>query len=370
MSSAELDDADYHPTWLVKRVLVAGQPAVLGGPRKSLKTSVSIDLALALGNSGGGRFLGEFDVPEAVPVGFWTGESGGFTVQETARRVCKAHGYDLRKSLVHWSYELPGLGREEDLAGLAEEVRRLGLKVVIIDPLYLCLTIGGGEVDTKNINSVGPRLRRLAEACLDGGATPVLNHHARKPRERESRFAPLDLDELAHSGTAEFARQWLLLSPMREYEDGSGRHDLWLKVGGSAGISSIWSVTVDQKTVDDDFRGRRWDVKVRPGSEGLDQLKAEKEQARLRKGSERAAADSGGLKEAMAGQEIWYTRRELCGLLGWGDPRVRKALKALEERLEVVVRSMDRHGNRCDHYALKDRVPSPVEEPDAAAVAA
>ena len=54
-------------------MLVKGQPCIIGGRSKAMKTSIAVDLAISLGS--GEKFLGKYDVPKTIRVAFWTGES-------------------------------------------------------------------------------------------------------------------------------------------------------------------------------------------------------------------------------------------------------------------------------------------------------
>ena len=47
-----------HTTYIVEDILVDGQPGIVAGPRKTLKTSFVVDLALRV--SMAGEFLGHF----------------------------------------------------------------------------------------------------------------------------------------------------------------------------------------------------------------------------------------------------------------------------------------------------------------------
>ena len=224
-----------------------------------MKTSLLIDLALSLGS--GTPFLGEFIVPQKRRTVVISGESGPHTIQDTARRVALAKGIDLADVDTFWDFRLPQLASAFDLAELSHGLRDRGAEVAIIEPLYLSLLAGQQGLQATNLYDMGPLLLRVADACRNAGATPILGHHAKRGRTTGPN-EPLDLDDLAFAGVAEFARQWLLLSRREAYKPDSGLHHLWLTAGGSMGHGGLWAVDVDEGLLNDDFSGRHWRVAV------------------------------------------------------------------------------------------------------------
>src|ERR1019366_3803630 len=217
---------------------------VIGGPKKSLKTSILIDMVLSM--AAALPFLGMFETRRRFRVALISGESGKYTIQETARRVAVAKGIgaELLDNLdVLWDFRLPQLANEAELLELTRGLKRLGIDVVDIDPLYLSL-LAGSTAQASNLFDMGPLLLRVADACLRAGATPILAHHAVKQRGRG--FDPIDLDELAFSGIAEFARSWLLVSRREAYEAGTGQHRLWLQTGGSIGHGGLFAMDLNE----------------------------------------------------------------------------------------------------------------------------
>lgn len=256
VSMADLCDESTEPDWLVERVLVRDQPMVIGGPHKTLKTSMALDLAVSLAT--GTKFLNTFPVPKACTVAVFSGESGGQTISETLQRICRSKGEEPKECDVLCGLTLPRLGSASDRTELRHHIRDKGIEVVIVDPLYLCMG-GDRPVSASNLYEVGPVLARFTDTCRRAGATPVFVHHTTKATS--SRRTAMTLNDLAFAGVAEFARQWLLVGRAAEYQPGSGVHDLVLSVGGSAGHSSGWSVRVDEGR---EVGKRRWSLRVRP----------------------------------------------------------------------------------------------------------
>jgi hypothetical protein len=122
LDSVALDRIDCRHEFLIDRILVADQSAVLGGPKKTLKTSFAVDLAVSLGSAT--PFLGTFVVPRSVRVAVLSGESGLATLRDTAQRVCAARNLRLQEIDVLWGGRLPRLSVAADRAAFARGYRK------------------------------------------------------------------------------------------------------------------------------------------------------------------------------------------------------------------------------------------------------
>ena len=329
IDSATFDTEDYQQTWLVNKVLVEGQPAVVGGSKKTLKTSLCLDLAISVSAGMREKFLDRFRVENPRRVGVISGESGEATIRETARRICHSKRLDLSRLNVFWSFMLPQVSREEHLDKLTDAITANGLEVVILDPLYLSLLAGNSTASAANVFDMGPLLSNLSTACLNAGATPILVHHTKKLGKGNQSRRP-ELEDLAFAGVQEFARQWILLGRREAYEPGSGEHKLWLGVGGSAGHSGSWAVDVNEGELNQNFSGRQWGVEVRTAGEEFSRADAERQDKKAEK--DQTKRDSAILRmraalESYPEGETYSVIRETAGLNG---AQARPALVELE----------------------------------------
>jgi hypothetical protein len=273
---------------------MAGQPGVVGAPKKSLKTTLMVDFTVSLGT--GTPFLDHFKTYRPVRVAMLSGESGDWAIGETVRRVCAARNVRPEDVDALWDFELPQLACPAHVDALAEGLREGGCGALVFDPLYLALLAGQKDLKASNLFDMGPLLRSISKACLAIGCTPFLVHHATKalrPGEQ------MELEDLAFAGIAEFARQWLLISRREPYEPGTGLHKLWLSYGGSCGQGGCASVDIDEGRLDEDLSGRTWGVKVVAGGEAVQQMKGAKETERDQKKARQAKEDESRILTAL-----------------------------------------------------------------------
>jgi len=302
----ELMAATFDTTYLVEDMLVAGQPCILAGPKKTLKTSLLIDVAL--GVASGFLVLRKFVVPKAVPVGLMTGESGLATIQETIARIAAAEEIDTaRLDNLIITDAVPLFGHAGHEAALGKLIGEHSLKVLIVDPAYMA--IPGDEAG--NLMIMGQRLRGPAEICQRAGCTLILAHHTRKNRMEP--YGRPELEDIAWAGFQEFARQWILLNRRERYEPGSGSHRLWLSIGGSAGHGSLWGLDIEEGVAP----ARHWHVALLSGREVTEVSRAAKEDALARKQGERTDQDKTAICRALAKYPDGQTKRairDVCGI--------------------------------------------------------
>jgi hypothetical protein len=340
ITSAELAAAEYALEYLIDGLLVRGQPGIIAGPKKTLKTNLSIDLALSLAE--GGLFLGRFNVPGAVRVGVMSGESGAATIQETALRIAAAKGRPLAEyEKAIWCFDVPQLGHAQHMAALADFIAEHQLEVLILDPTYLMM-LGLGD-DAGNLFVVGRFLKSLGELSQSTGCTPLLCHHLRKTRAEP--YEPPELEEIAWAGFQEFVRQWMLLGRRKRYDPADGgHHELWLSVGGSAGHSGLWALNIDEGTRQDPG-GRQWNVEVLAAHEACaERAGAEAERAELRKERQRQSQRDRDMEAVLAAMDFFpegetrNTLREAAGLSGrrFGQILAQLMARGLVDQCEIT----------------------------------
>jgi hypothetical protein len=240
-SWAELEETEFELKYLIEGCLVQDQPNILAGGKKSLKTTMLLDAAVAL--STGTPFLNHLPVARRTRVGVLTGESGMATVKETLRRIAKSREIVPGSGVIIVTDEVPRVANPDHLEALEDFLQVNAIEAVFLDPAYLMLSGDGAE----NLMKQGDLLGRLSEVCRRNHATMTLCHHTKKTAKPiDDLYSPPELEDIAWSGFQEFARQWWLIGRRERYEPGSGNHKLWLNLGGSAGHSALWAVDIDE----------------------------------------------------------------------------------------------------------------------------
>jgi hypothetical protein len=207
LSSEQLANTDDELEYLIDWFLVKGQPCIVAGSKKTLKTNLMIALLLSL--SDGIPFLGKFRVNRPVRAGLMSGESGAATIKETAERIARSLNRPLVSNFrnAFWCFDIPDLGNSQQVRNLSRFIESNKLEVLILDPAYLMMV---GIADSAgNLFAVGGILKHIAEIGQKTGCTIIIYHHTK--RGVADPFAPPELEDIAWAGFAEFCRQWILV---------------------------------------------------------------------------------------------------------------------------------------------------------------
>ena len=346
---AELAAMDLSTAWYVNGVVARGQNGLVGGVYKSLKTSVTADLAISISTAT--PFLGKFDALEAASVLFMSAESGLRKLTTTCQRICADRGRDFaanQKLLI--APCVPILGVADDHDKLRRTITDNEVQVVFIDPGYRALSRIGN--DAANLFKVGELLTILDEISEETGATIYVVHHCGKWTGQT--FEPPELRNVSFAGFSEWARQWLLLGPRAEWTPETGQHRLWLSYGGSEGHSGCWGLDVTEGSIDD-VGGQIWQAEVLTRDEVKQTADERKEAAKEKQAADKMDRDKQRVCNVLAGFLDGETKTTIRDRTGMNMPRVNVVVAALLNDGDVVTCEVTK-GNRktpMDGFKLK-----------------
>jgi DnaB helicase-like protein/AAA domain-containing protein len=332
ISSRELCEPVDPPKWFINQVMLPDQPMVIGGPMKSLKTSIMADMSVSLGTAT--WFLGRFPVKRLVRVAVISGESGRLIIRGQAKQVAEDRGVYLEDADILWGFKLPDLTSDAHLKVLEKMIRDTGREVLMIDPLYL--TMLGDKVDQANMFAMGPFLDRFGKMCLEAKCLPVISHHFKK--HRDDWYAPPELHELAYGGISQWMAQWCLVSRREPYDATTGIHKLHWRHGGRFGHAGELAIDIDTGVMNEDFSGRKWDVHCESVSGRIVAEHQAAESRRIERDAQASAEKERKTREDMAKAiEVFknqpdrrLTERNLRDALGWRSDRTPHVLYRLE----------------------------------------
>ena len=261
-TGSELHRKELMIDFLVNEVLVRGQGGIVGGPTKSCKTNIMMDLALSIAN--GSPFLGcpEFATKQA-PVLFCSYETGEARSQMVYRAICEARGLDpAKQDQFLFTTQIPKICDAEWLKNLRKRLIERETQVLLIDPLYISV---GDRLrgDQAGVLQLGDTMEAVSDIGVECQCTVLLAHHVTKSASRK--FTPMDLVDLSGGGISEFMRQWILLSRRSDFRVGSGHHELHFNAGGSAGHGILKAVDIEEGDSHTQMLTNTlgWDVTVR-----------------------------------------------------------------------------------------------------------
>jgi RecA-family ATPase len=160
--------------WLVEELWGASSVGVIGGAPKCAKTWLGLDMALSVAT--GTACLGKYAVPEPGPVLIYLAEDALPVVRERVEGMARHRGLDLAGVEIHViTAPTLRLDRDRDRMRLLETAKRIGPRLLILDPL---VRLHG--IDENHAGEVAELLAYFRSLQRQLDLSVLLVHHTRK----------------------------------------------------------------------------------------------------------------------------------------------------------------------------------------------
>lgn len=182
--------SEKQPAWLIEELFSAGAVGLIGGPAKTCKSWLSLEMAVAVAS--GRPCLERFEVPVPGPVLLYAAEDAPVDLRDRLAGLAQARHTDFASLDVGVIME-PSLrlDRREHLHRLAQTLSRRRPRLLILDP-YVRLQ----RVDENNSTEVSAILGALRDLSRAFEVAIALVHHTRK--------TPAEQSGLTLRGTSDF----------------------------------------------------------------------------------------------------------------------------------------------------------------------
>lgn len=160
--------------WLVEQLWGDGAVGVIGGPAKSCKTWLALEIAVAVAS--GRSCLDRFDVTQPGRALIYAAEDAPVQLRERTESLARARRADFNHLDVCFILE-PSvrLDRNDDLQRLRETLARYRPRLLVLDPYVRLQHVD--ENDATKVSSILAALRELSR-CFR--LAVILVHHTRK----------------------------------------------------------------------------------------------------------------------------------------------------------------------------------------------
>ena len=170
----EIPSAEGTRPWLVEGLWGEASVGVIGGAPKCAKTWLGLDLALSV--APGTACLGKYAVPKPGPVLIDLAEDALPVVRQRIEGMARHRGLDFARVEVYViTAPVLRLDREPDRTRLWETTRRLGPRLLILDPL---VRLHG--IDENHAGEVAELLAYFRQLQRQLDLAVLLVHHTRK----------------------------------------------------------------------------------------------------------------------------------------------------------------------------------------------
>lgn len=227
--------------------LIEGQPTLLVGPTKTLRSTICIDLAVALAT--GSKFLNEVQAPRPTRVMFLSHHCEEGLTASIFRKILDAHhgrGSDEAKELlgenIVYGEMQPWAGSPWQLTKHLESINDFRPEVVIVDSLLGCLDMR----DMSLAAEIRSDLASLSGVLIEQGVTPVFVHSVVWRTGRKLTASDL------YDPVCGFFRNTIALSRRVSYGYESNQiHKLWAEGSLSNGREFSYSLDVKMRLGDE-----------------------------------------------------------------------------------------------------------------------